>query len=349
MRSRVTFIAVLICWIVIAHASGLFAEPGIKGIIRQTRGLQPTHSAHVPLSLSAELVGYDLVALPEGQSKEPSRILNRTSTSELSWNRVTQGQAYRLFYYCRCLEPVKQMQYEFNIALGAMNIARAQFQLSNTRIGGVHKFSVDIRIPLVSPVGSMPLNIIPDVKGNAVEVGLFTIDRRFIPQRRAPGGKFEPVAGNLIQNGSFEEGTSAWQSYDPFPPGVSVSIDREVVYDGSASLRLDFSGATDPDVWRTFYQPVEVKPNTAYTLSYYMKTEHLNTPCGAKLEVVDRDHMQNFIVGPEYLTGTHDWKKMTSRFFTPDFTNIILIRVRRYACGITSGSVWFDRIVLTEG
>jgi hypothetical protein len=294
----------------------------------------PQHVHSVTVSLGVELIGYDVMG--------PS--LSRGTASE-----VVRGQVYTFEFYWRILEPLGRFDCEVALLLGDMPIALVPLLFEDVQIGSVHRASVTTRIPTTGATGEVQLHIRPNMLKGAGDIGLLLVRERDVPIEGRPNGNPPPVAGNLIQNGSFEQGVGPWVIYEPWPSGASLYLEKEVAYDGVASVRLDFSGASNPSVWRILSQSVVAKSSTVYELSYYLKTEHINTPCGVKLEVVDRDQMQRFIVGvDEYLTGSQMWTPMTYRFTTPEFTRGLTVRVRRYACGLTYGSAWFDRVTLTE-
>ena len=301
----------------------------------------PQNVRRVAVRLGVDLIGFDMM---------PLVVQQPSATEERTPMEVEKGRVYTLDFYFRLLEPVKKTSTEVTLLSGSMPIAQLPIRFDDTQIGAVHKVPVSIRIPLTGPTGEVALRIRPDVLNRTADIGTLLVREREVSIQTSPVGEnYQQASGNLIQNGSFEQGTAHWEIYDPWPPGVSVQVDDEVAYDGRASARLDFSGGSNPSVWRILYQSVGAKPSTAYELSYQLKTEHISTPCGVKLEVVDRDQMQRYIVGvDEFLTGTQEWTPMTYQFQTPEFTRGLTVRVRRYRCGVTFGSAWFDRIALTE-
>lgn len=170
------------------------------------------------------------------------------------------------------------------------------------------------------------------------------------------GLKIDP--NNLIRNFSFEKRLSQddWVSLGN-QPGFTTSIDDKVSFHGERSLKVDFSGGIDSQYYHTF-QEVEVRPDTDYSFSYYIKTQALTSKSGAKVEIVDtkRGH-QHLVIASRPLLGTNDWTLIRLDFRTPSDTNLIKVRMRRTgssypdkisARGTISGTVWYDCFELVE-
>lgn len=295
----------------------------------------------VPISLAAELIGYDV--FPSSSVMQPESL----SEGDIQF---VKGQVYNMTFYWRVLEPLAQIRDEVTVTLNGLPIAFVSIQSDESKVGAIHQVHIKVRVPLAAPTGRLPLYVGPDILNRSIEIGsCVTLERGAPVDERTMGVDHERAPENLIRNGSFEQGTAYWQLYEPKPLGVVLSVDEEIAYDGGASALVEFSGGTNPDVWRVLSQDVLAKPLTRYKISYYLKTEHINTPCGVKLEVADLWHMQRFVVGvKEFVSGTQDWTHVSYDFRTPDFTRGLTVRVRRYGCGLTFGSAWFDRVILTE-
>ena len=72
--------------------------------------------------------------------------------------------------------------------------------------------------------------------------------------------------GNLIENGDFEQGETLWRVRNN-----NGQIDEEIFAQGKRSLKIE-SHSDDPS--RVYYaNAIEVKPNTNYKLSVWIKSE----------------------------------------------------------------------------
>lgn len=157
---------------------------------------------------------------------------------------------------------------------------------------------------------------------------------------------------NLVKNGSFEIVNSGnprdWGIPRKFAPGNSVTVDKEHSVFGTYSLK--FSGAQKmPFVFGSSQRIKEMKPNTRYRLSFFVKYTGLipvGNAAGACFNVNDAGN--KWFPFPR-LHGTSDWSFQSFEFTSRPNTG------KKYVpyvgCSIVAcekGTVWFDGITLEE-
>ncbi|MCF8305490.1 MAG: carbohydrate binding domain-containing protein [Ignavibacteriales bacterium] len=124
---------------------------------------------------------------------------------------------------------------------------------------------------------------------------------------------------NMIQNGSFENGTNSWyfienNSY------ATVNFDFTDVYEGVASLRLNVQNP-DSVVTAGILQTVAVSPNTTYYMYYSVKTENVDYLAFPYLKFTDGTE---FFAQRGYVSGyTKDWTTYEMRFTSPPQLNYL--------------------------
>ena len=178
------------------------------------------------------------------------------------------------------------------------------------------------------------------VDGFAAAQGLFTLNITLLPL-------------NLIQNGSFEDGTysptgspSGWQP-SAFEQGATFTWDDTVARDGTKSVKIDLTTFNDAG-WT---QTVPVDPGTLYNLSGWIKTEnvaHTNGDPGADIGAnlsLCLPIYGCFIHSPGLL-GTNDWSYVTVEFNSLSNTQVtVAARLGTYN-GEAIGTAWFDQLYL---
>jgi hypothetical protein len=155
-----------------------------------------------------------------------------------------------------------------------------------------------------------------------------------------------------VTNGGFEKEKLLGGGFDwkiEKVPGVEISLDPSMVFEGKSSLKIVFNGKENVDFYQV-YQFVPLKPNTEYVLKANMKTKAITTKSGPKIEISG--------VGPAFhkesdpLIGDNEWKELMVAFRTPAQSRGGLVRVRRNRTDkfdrFISGTVWIDNVSLTE-
>jgi hypothetical protein len=158
----------------------------------------------------------------------------------------------------------------------------------------------------------------------------------------------------LIWNGSFESDSSS--RFPQFDWVISrndyaiARVDSPTAHDGTRSLRIDFLGRDTTRLDGQVKQALVLRPGARYQLSFFLKTERLETPEGPR--VVITDSSTEIVSSAPILEGSSDWRAMAVEFTAPSnarAATIAIKRVPKFAYDKpTSGTVWFDDFVLTE-
>ena len=165
----------------------------------------------------------------------------------------------------------------------------------------------------------------------------------------------EEASDSLIQDGTFEvtpKGHNVfgkWVSDYKAVPDTKITLDDTTFVFGSGSIRLQ---AFDPEMKNLFgitQRLPTLKPDTKYELSYYVRTENVvpaNRGGGAVVNIWD-DKNRWFPQNP--ITGTTPWIRQSFEFTTGPKTNDEKNKsyVKLYLL-LSSGTVWFDGVALTE-
>jgi hypothetical protein len=144
---------------------------------------------------------------------------------------------------------------------------------------------------------------------------------------------------NLLPNGDFEQHANGkpdgWTLLDP------VAIDTEVFHGGAASVRTD---STSTQINNINKQYVTLKPHTTYTLSAWVKTQHIAGGQGAQVYPYEFDGATGADIAI-VAQGTRDWTRLMQVFRTADDAEG---RINFRIFGST-GTAWFDDLRLVEG
>src|ERR1700738_3524576 len=92
--------------------------------------------------------------------------------------------------------------------------------------------------------------------------------------------------GSALWDGGFESNVSgggfSW-TFPVFSPGVQAGLDRRQKHSGKQSLRLFFDGKHNPNF--EVYSNVEVRPETTYRLSAWVRTQALTSDEGVRFRI----------------------------------------------------------------
>jgi len=153
------------------------------------------------------------------------------------------------------------------------------------------------------------------------------------------GGEVEAAGDSLLPFGDFETDADGDGNPDGWIAAEPVELDGEVKHAGSASARIHSDGRRIKNINK---QALRLKPNTAYTLSCWIRTESITGEPGAQVYPYEFDGAS---AGMITATGTQDWRRYALPFTTAtDGEGRISFRVY----GAT-GTAWFDDIEVTEG
>ncbi|MBC8030755.1 MAG: tetratricopeptide repeat protein [Pyrinomonadaceae bacterium] len=167
-----------------------------------------------------------------------------------------------------------------------------------------------------------------------------------------------PEGLSAIANAGFEETISlddrgfGWQvGIDP--ETVQTTLDPSAPHSGSYSLRLDWSGDSDP-LAPIVSQLVLVEPNTRYRLSFAARTHELLTIGLPVVAIADPSSDNQVILqqSDSFSRGTSGWQSYAVEFATPGTTRAVRIVIRRQKCETVPcaaiGHAWVDGFSLEK-
>ena len=143
-------------------------------------------------------------------------------------------------------------------------------------------------------------------------------------------------AENLVRNGGFEEGLSAWQWRVTENLEATGQLDATVFHGGNASFHMTRTTKHAPNVYGQIIQAVSVKPDTKYRLSAWGRGRDVRyTWLGAGYGLRERF--------PE--RKTFDWEEVSLEFTTgaDEVVKDIMIVIDN-----TTEMIWVDDVRLTE-
>jgi hypothetical protein len=150
---------------------------------------------------------------------------------------------------------------------------------------------------------------------------------------------------NTLRNGSFEEPALSqgfdWHFLDA--PGVEAATDFSTAYEGSRSLRIDYSDSAQAEAG--VYQLIPLHRNSTYRFSGVYKPDGLSALHPPQLVLDDPQTQQVLATSPQ-LSGTSAWQSFSVTFSSGD---VPLARVRvlhRPVEGPIHGTVWLDALRL---
>jgi Flp pilus assembly protein TadD len=134
-------------------------------------------------------------------------------------------------------------------------------------------------------------------------------------------------------------------------PRVEATVDSQVRQQGSRSLKVSFRGVGRSDLVNIF-QTVIVKPDTNYTLSFWIRTEGLRSPVRPLLQIVSAN--DNAVMGTSEMfpPDSPEWRQVSVSFRSGTGTNAINIRTSRPSCGeqcTLTGVLWYDNFEIAPG
>lgn len=159
-----------------------------------------------------------------------------------------------------------------------------------------------------------------------------------------------------IENGGFENDIApvpdsflGWTNLTRIK-NLSVSRDASQKKEGKLSLRLTFSGYSEP-ILGAVSQYVVIEPAKRYRLSFQLKTGELKSAGTPVLEIVEARSGKMLTASHPFPDGTTEWQRINLEFTSPGDSQAILIRTGRAFCGEKCpivGSVWYDEFKLEQ-
>lgn len=162
--------------------------------------------------------------------------------------------------------------------------------------------------------------------------------------------EIEPDAkAETVQNGGFEkpigEAKDAYFGWKVSPvEKMDVKLDSTQKYEGNRSLRVTFSGYSQPALYG-IYQAITVEPKTKYRLSFRLRTENLKSGGAPNLEIYDPNGSKHIASSQPFPAGTNDWQPVKIEFTAPENAEAVGIRTTRVSCGADCpivGTFWYD-------
>ena len=172
------------------------------------------------------------------------------------------------------------------------------------------------------------------------------IERDLLSQQQSDA----PAADGLL-NGSFElpVGPAGKTWYDWQVTQVAqaqINLDERQRHGGARSLRIVFNAASPLD-FHHVAQLVVVAPRTRYHLSWFVRTEDLQSASTLVTQVLDAgDQTHVLAASAPVAAGSSDWQAAALDFTTGAQTDAIIVRLTRAPCVQTLcplfGKVWYD-------
>ena len=173
---------------------------------------------------------------------------------------------------------------------------------------------------------------------------------------RIPSGAASDYAGlltsayNLVQNPSFESGTSLPTGWDPgwSPAGVTMSLDSPGRF-GERAARLTVTDVVPLDSWPGWHQDTPVMPNATCFYGAWLKTRDVKdgeVALYAHYRTASHDlssYAQYAEAGPGQ-SGTADWSLLSGIFTMPPDCVDFQLHLTMNA----HGTVWHDGVVLAQ-
>lgn len=131
---------------------------------------------------------------------------------------------------------------------------------------------------------------------------------------------------------------------------LDIMPDSSVKHEGTRSLRLLFRGYDKPELYNIF-QTVAVQPQTAYRITFWVRTENLRSGGPPNIQVANANDDSVLAASEPFTIGTADWEQRTIEFTTPANCEGITIRTARAFCGDGCpivGTIWYDEMALSR-
>lgn len=162
---------------------------------------------------------------------------------------------------------------------------------------------------------------------------------------------------NIVPEGSFEVRRinphllGNWVVAGPRDAGNTVELDENIFVDGSKSLCMTSRNKEFNSYFGIRYYLPELKENTRYRLSFYLRTENVvplrSGGGGANLNIWDTANRWFPVIR---INGTHPWRFMSFNITTPAGFKAPGKQRPYIACCLyfATGKVWFDNVVLQK-
>jgi hypothetical protein len=161
-------------------------------------------------------------------------------------------------------------------------------------------------------------------------------------------------SGSVLWDGGFETGVRggafAW-AFAPPSGGVQTSIDARQKHSGKSSLRLNFDGRHNVN-FEGVCNNAEVRPETSYRLSAWVRTQALTTDQGIRLRLhfYSNSPTGSGTIETPDAQGTQPWALIEAPWTSgKDIRQVRVCVVRDASSKLNSqihGTVWIDDVTL---
>ncbi|HVF44815.1 MAG TPA: tetratricopeptide repeat protein [Pyrinomonadaceae bacterium] len=195
----------------------------------------------------------------------------------------------------------------------------------------------------------------PDVRRDAAAVGEKLAQALYgagqykrAAQVLAEAGSQDLSAGK-VSNGGFETDVGRagqlfrWQ-VTPLA-GARIAVDARVARSGARSLLVLFESANHVD-FRNVWQAVAVEPDARYRLTYFVRTDSLNSAATLQTLVTNAANESEVLASSQPVpSGTNDWQQVALEFTAPK-AEAVVVRLVRAGCPGGAcpayGKIWYD-------
>ena len=158
-----------------------------------------------------------------------------------------------------------------------------------------------------------------------------------------------------IQNAGFEnqigEAKDTYFGWKITPAEkLNIKLDSSQKHEKKRSLRVSFTGYASPELYN-IYQTVTVEPNAKYNLSFWLKTNELQSGGTPVMQIINANDDKLLTESKPFPTGINDWQKNNLEFTAPENAEAITLRTSRVFCGVNcpiTGTFWYDDFNLTK-
>jgi Flp pilus assembly protein TadD len=160
------------------------------------------------------------------------------------------------------------------------------------------------------------------------------------------GGSQEIVNGGFEAPIALDDPGFGWQLGSNLQ-AVRASLDPSEPHEGVYSLRLDWSGDSNPST-AVISQLVLVQPDARYRISFAARSRDMLSIGMPAVTVTDASGDDGRVLqqSKDLPQGTSWWQDFTLEFVAPSTTRAVLIAIRRQSCATTPcaaiGYVWVD-------
>lgn len=202
-------------------------------------------------------------------------------------------------------------------------------------------------VPRPTELPAVPAKVV-DLYGNVVQLspgsrtlGLTNEPQYVLDAAAAKGLKLSAPAATLsaaaadqpVENGSFEQDMAGWRFDASGNAQSTVKLDKAVTHSGKQSACVTNTSAYGPNVYGWLHQALELKPNTTYRITAWVKGQRVGKVFFGSFE--KRQYL------PE---GDFDWRHVSVEFKTGDKPAFELTLLTESP----TGAVWIDDIVAAE-